>query len=435
MTVIGGSPESLRTSARLLSSRSGDLQSAAQAVRQHTEQAISSWQGTAALRFAAQSRQAAGALASTGERLDQLATATNVYAGQLDSSQQRVRTLSGQRDEARTELAKARLRASAALTAGSSGSVGRDCGVADAERRVRVLGGQVEQVAAEQLAQARGLATALRSLDPRPLVPDWMHDAIVDGTVVAKTTKAVTKAWLFVSFTRHVRLARQALRLGDLATYQSRVQAAAQAVELVMWGKPGRWTRVLPGPVERTVRLGGRFFLPGTVAVGVHDAVTGGGYQGWRAGVTRVLGGTAALGAGTLLLGAAGLPLVTLAAPAALAVLTAYTAWTAGNFAWDHRAQIARFGRQVWRGGVAMWRAQQRIEGRAAMALAKTTVRVRQATKAGITRARRAAQRVQGRVTPVLARAQDALRKKVGPIRVPIQLPLIPVRIPLPFGW
>lgn len=99
--------------------------------------------------------------------------------------------------------------------------------------------------------------------------------------------------------------------------------------------------RLLGPQLTGVMRVAGKAFLPLTVATGLADVWTGGGYEGARGWATRGFGLAGAAGAGTLLLAGASLGPVGLAV-AGGAVL-AYGAWSVGNLIWDNREAIGDF--------------------------------------------------------------------------------------------
>jgi hypothetical protein len=126
----------------------------------------------------------------------------------------------------------------------------------------------------------------------------------------------------------------------DYQTFLKNMGAADDAIAEFMKGKAnGGFARFLVG--AKQAKLLGKVFLPLTVVTGAMDAITGGGYDGARGWATRGFGLAGAGGAATLLLAGSALGPVGLAV-AGGAVL-AYGAWSAGNYLWDHREQIAEF--------------------------------------------------------------------------------------------
>jgi hypothetical protein len=86
------------------------------------------------------------------------------------------------------------------------------------------------------------------------------------------------------------------------------------------------------------LKVAGRASMPLTVASGLEDVVSGGGYNGARGWATRGFGAA----------GAAGAVMVMTAAPALVVVggtaVIAYGAWTAGNYVVDHWDQVSDAG-------------------------------------------------------------------------------------------
>lgn len=94
----------------------------------------------------------------------------------------------------------------------------------------------------------------------------------------------------------------------------------------------------------RIARGVGWIFLPLTIITGVIDLVTGGGDSGVRGWTNRLLGLAGASGASVLLVTRLRW---TVAGPAALslagAAVLAFSVWSLGTMAWDHRARIGTF--------------------------------------------------------------------------------------------
>jgi hypothetical protein len=129
----------------------------------------------------------------------------------------------------------------------------------------------------------------------------------------------------------------------DYATFLRNMGAADDAIAEFMKGKAnGGFARFLVG--AKQAKLLGKVFLPLTVVTGGLDAVTGGGYDGARGWATRGFGAAGAVGAGALLASSAGLiALGPVGLGIAGAAVLGYGAWSAGNYLWDHREQIAEF--------------------------------------------------------------------------------------------
>jgi uncharacterized protein YukE len=143
--------------------------------------------------------------------------------------------------------------------------------------------------------------------------------------------------------------------ISDYATFLRNMGAADDAIAEFMKGKAnGGFARFLVG--AKQAKLLGKVFLPLTVVTGAMDAITGGGYDGARGWATRGFGAAGAVGAGALLASSAGLiALGPVGLGIAGAAVLGYGAWSAGNYLWDHRQQIADFTKDAvnWVGDTA----------------------------------------------------------------------------------
>ncbi|MFF1528007.1 hypothetical protein [Cellulomonas sp. NPDC058312] len=102
--------------------------------------------------------------------------------------------------------------------------------------------------------------------------------------------------------------------------------------------------RILGPGAANAMRVAGKAFLPLTVATGLVDAVTGGGYDGARGWATRGFGLAGAAGAGTLIaVGTGALALGPVGLAVAGGAVLAYGAWSLGNLVWDNREAIGDF--------------------------------------------------------------------------------------------
>ncbi|GGK62340.1 hypothetical protein GCM10011509_08440 [Ornithinimicrobium pekingense] len=117
---------------------------------------------------------------------------------------------------------------------------------------------------------------------------------------------------------------------------------------------PPRWISRIPGGAT----VAGRAVPVVAMLDAGGSVLTAGGYDGWRAGVTRGVAGVAVVGLvavvaapGSVVVGAAG-----------LGAAAVYQAWMTGNWMYDNRGRIAgtaargwagatRVGRQAWAGG------------------------------------------------------------------------------------
>lgn len=333
MTAVTGDPQVLRTSASALSARSSELRRAAESVRSQSRVAGSGWQGTAAVRFAAASGQAHRALAATGERLSRVARATDRYADELDSAQGRARGLQRRHDLAERDLTT-RTRAAASASRGPGSPDPRD--LESAAELVRGLATALGGVAAEQAAAARRFRSVLEESGPGPDVLGWRSGAFAAARATSKTIKLVRQVRSVVSFLKHLNLARSALKSGDLLLRSRALEDAVGLVRKMVHGPFSRFAGPARG-LSVTARFLAKLSPAATVYRGVTDAITGGGYTGWRGNTTRVLGGLAAAAAVVGSTPAVAFPPVAIGVAAAL---LCYNAWKAGNWIYDNRAQL-----------------------------------------------------------------------------------------------
>jgi hypothetical protein len=130
----------------------------------------------------------------------------------------------------------------------------------------------------------------------------------------------------------------------DYETFLRDLGASDDALKAFMTGaENGGFARFLIG--ARAAKLAGKVFLPLTVATGLYDGVTGGGYDGARGWATRGFGLAGAAGGGALLASSAGLiALGPVGVGIAGAAVLGYGAWSLGNYVYDHWDDITEFG-------------------------------------------------------------------------------------------
>jgi uncharacterized protein YukE len=169
--------------------------------------------------------------------------------------------------------------------------------------------------------------------------------------VIKGVMKSATKSKAFLDF-----LKASTAPVTHYAAMVENFKKADAAMEIFKNGKPvnPNIARLVGPQATGALRIAGKAFLPLTLATGLVDVATGGGYEGARGWATRGFGLAGVGGAGALLAaGALGLGPVGLAV-AGGAVL-AYGAWSLGNLVWDNREAIGDFlgsaGKTVWNAG------------------------------------------------------------------------------------
>lgn len=127
-------------------------------------------------------------------------------------------------------------------------------------------------------------------------------------------------------------------------------RAGAQALQEFQFGRAGGLLSRIPG-LGAISNVAGKAFLPLTVATGLYDTWTGGGYDGARGVATRVAGAAGAVGAGALIASSAGLiALGPVGLGIAGAAVIGYGVWSLGNYVYDHWGEISDFA-----GNAASW--------------------------------------------------------------------------------
>lgn len=363
----------------------------------------------------------------------------------------------------------------------------------DAGAQVRSWTRQVEDRAAE--------LTALRALPPPPeplLEQAWRRrmqevEAELERTrqlirraeesfdlVRQETARVLARAWEVVAEIDELRrIVMKTLKARQIVPWVA-VHTALTSRLLVALGRQ-RWARdavVRAIALDRSLRLrerlaqlwagirsGGRHagkvrFTPGPLGMmaawgfATRDVWSGGGYDGWRGGLTHVLAAGAVIG-GPVAIAGLFFPPAVVAAPVGVALIGIYQAWMLGNAVYDGFPTLVRYARLVVRHAPAVRsavyssavRAAHRARARAGEALRDLRTRtVRGATGLGrrITDgAGRAVDRVEDvrdRVGRLVDRLPDTgpLRDRLRELGDPIRLPVVPLgptlRAPVELG-
>lgn len=236
------------------------------------------------------------------------------------------------------------------------------------------------------------------------------------------------------------------VRTTDMVIWLARARwaAQAQAREAALHRATLRLQQLwlqLRSPREARRRFGRTPLVPGPVGwvsawlTAWSDARHGGGYDGWRGGLTRVLARGALVGGPMALAGLH--PALAPAAPVGLGLISLYQTWMLGNEVWDGLPTVARYAR------TAVRRAPFPVEvGRAVVGRARdrATARLRQLRAAAAGSALLAGERVRDVVEEVLDRSTGTvhLRDRMHQVGVPIRLPAVPLgpvlRAPVDLG-
>jgi hypothetical protein len=298
------------------------------------------------------------------ESIDPATDALTAYANRVEEIAEEAAVIRQRQDAASTLLRS--LRRAPETTTAAARTRWRDA-CDDASDAVRAGDRQLQDLADQRRAadtRLRGQIDPVRAVDwdlagvvsvPAPVRGAGPSVGVPDGALrLAQAGKDT------VQLGAKARAYRQFVRSG-FAPVAGRPRAAlregakaAAALRRFCFG--GEGSGVLARMRVPGAAVVGRVFLPVTIYSGVSDALTGGGYDGARAGATRVLGAAGAIGAGALvtshLFVAAGA--ASLLGPVGFAVagaaVLAYGAWSLGNLVWDHREAIGDFLGSAWSG-------------------------------------------------------------------------------------
>ncbi len=337
MTALAISAADLRWAAAVLTAQADRGDTLASQVGALTP-APEHWSGLAALQ-AGHAREAwALSVGVVLDPLDEVASWVSSFAEEVDAAQDSIRTWVERRLSWAAETTRLEVLLATADDLSRPALLRRRDELAALTRRAE---SEIEATEARLRESAAALAERLDGLwsPAASTVLREVHQ--LRGAVVQAGRAAVT---VFAS--GHVlRLAVHYARSADLAVRAALVDDARLAAQWVLTG-------------ARAGRAVSRFAVVKTPLVvwltAVPDVVTGGGYGGRRGMTTRVLAGAA-------LPASVGVfvphPLVI---GASLAVLGAYSLWSAGNILYDHRGVPARVGSELHRAGRA---GAQRLAG------------------------------------------------------------------------
>ena len=357
-SVLGCDPDELDASAAGLRRVAVELEASAAEV---AGAAVLAWTGLAALEHTARRRETAGAVDRLRAPLLQAADALSQVAAAAREQGDVVRRHARLRDE--VELERSRLR--------WLGPPAEPAAAAHWAERLTELEAELSEhrqlvEAAEavfELVQRRE-AWLLEELCAN--APQLVRDLVLTGLTTWRARQGwhqAVGAYSLADSSR--RLARVSGRAAERtrAVVQARIGRHAQRLGMQPGGLAGR----IPG----VAAVAGRAVPVVALADAARGAVTGGGYDGWRGGVTRGLGVIGVMGAGTALV--TGGLIAVAAAPAAAAIgmsaAAVYQLWVTGNWLYDHREQIGRLAGRAWSGvrtlGGKAWSGGRRLLGRA----------------------------------------------------------------------
>lgn len=356
--VLDAVPEELRSAARMLRGIGAEASGLTQRVGAQGV-AGAGWTGLAALEQQARTESLHALLGLTARPGEEAAHLLERAALEIEDTAGRVRQLGLRLDEA--VLLRGRLRA-AGPPADPLELESWRLRLEEVEDQIASTRALVQQAHEDFDAMQRRLASGLSETWDRASTA--IGQAVTLGTLAMKAFGVKKQALFARAAVPGLLAVLQARRAGSqeaIRAARAIAEARRASVEQISM-KPG-----FAGPVleqaaklprvpaaEESLKFIRKGFAGWTVVDGLRSAADGGGYEGWRGGVTRVLGGAAAAGAPASFVP---VPPVALAGTVSVA---AYSVWMAGNWAYDNRREIAQAaraaGRLVRSGGDAVLR-------------------------------------------------------------------------------
>ncbi|AXH94906.1 hypothetical protein [Ornithinimicrobium avium] len=335
-SVLACDPEELEATARTLRQLAAELDTVAAEVASAT---VQDWSGLAAIEQGARRGEAGDLLRSFTPQVEDVAAAISRVAVAAREEGALVRHHARLGEDAALERARllalgaptdpvAAVRWEARLEELGSSQRWHESLVAQAQERFD----QVQQAVAVVLDRIRAAT------------PEHLRDLAL---LVATTDQAVNLAKdgraLTASATTGYRLRRVRGRSAERTLHQMQQRIERNVARLRL--SPPGWVSKIPGVGTALGAVGKA--VPVLVVLDAGKGVLdGGGYRGWRGGVTRVLAVGAVVGTGVAVL---------VAAPAAAAVglgaAATYQAWTIGNAVYDNRREIGQALARTWRRG------------------------------------------------------------------------------------
>lgn len=346
-TVLATDPDELRAAARMLRELGSEGSALAERLRRGAaHEATVVWTGLAALEQQARA-EAVGRVASlVSGPAEEVAAVLERTAGVADDAAGRVRSWTRVLEDA--ETVGRRLRAAGPPPDPLGLAAWRDR-LAEVEAEVQRAGALVREAEEDFDRLQRAAAEKVRGAWDE--VSATLGHLTTLGSLGQQANGARSKVSLARIAAPGLLAFLLARRRGGAGALRGARRLAAARLERVreVRGRAGlqdrvlRWASRVPGVPRIPTKLVRRGLVVGTVVDGARSAVDGGGYDGWRGNVTRVLGGAAAVGAPASFVP---FPPVALAGTVSVG---AYTTWTAGNWVYDNRSRIVDAGRATWR--------------------------------------------------------------------------------------
>ncbi|MCB1254372.1 MAG: hypothetical protein KDB39_14265 [Austwickia sp.] len=417
MKAVLGSPELIRGGATRLAEVSDQLSRSATTLGLAPGATAGGWAGPAAVAFDGAAEGAATACRSSAERLAEIAEASRRYADRLQATQEELATLARREAELGAQELALRVKAAAVRPAQQVAALVPG---ADLDLGGRAAAAQIEEMGAQRARVSAAAQEAARRHDldkaafeaaltaPPPVTSGWpiVGIATPDGATLSelkKRKKVVAQARATTNAFRARATIERIERLPELPDRATAKELAAAKKSLDSAAKTFTGEKAAPltrGGVAQSTALVkgalGRINLAMTAKEGVLDAWNGDpDHPGFRDVTTRVAGAGGAIGAGMLLVSATN--------PVGMTLVTAYGAYKAGTWIYDHREDIKRVATQAW----------QRVAPAVEAAKEAVTERVEAAKEAVTERVETAQEAVSG----ALSEAGNAAREKANEVR------------------
>lgn len=414
--VLSTSPEQLRRAARMLRTVSTELEGVGARVQQ-TDLLGHAWTGLAALEHQARTGALRSLVTLTAAPGIEVARALERCAEVAEDAGARTRAGLRRLEQGLAELGS--LRALGPPPEPLLEQAWRRR-VADVEQEVELAGRAVAQAEeAFDLAQQQAagvLGRAWSVVEEAPAVRELADDLRRAVTGIPRHVAHVVRTTDMV-----ISLAR--------ARWAAEARARAQALHRATLRLQQLWLQ-LRSPGEARRRFGRARLVPGPVGwvsawlAAWSDERDGGGYEGWRGGLTRVLARGALVGGPLAVLGLH--PALAPAAPVGLGLISVYQTWMLGNAVWDSLPAVVRYARLAVRHAPVALEAGRAVVGRARE---RATARLRELRAAGARRAAEVGGRVRGVADAVVRRlpGTGSVRDRIRQVGVPVRLPAVPL--------
>lgn len=388
--VLACDPDALEEVAAGLRRLAAELEATAMTV---AEPGPAGWSGLAAIEQARCRASTGAAVGRTREPVGRAAACLDLLAG--TAREQAVVVRRHQRLAEEVDLARARLAASGALS--------------DADALVRAA--RLRELEEESRWHRRAVAAAVEAFqEVRRWVTRLLEElraslselALNLAVVVGAVSRVTRSAGQVLAVEAIADAGRRLRRVGDQEAPRTRHQMDERLKKNVARFRSPKPSETLPVgkmPFGAAVRHFGRLVPVVALADAGYTLWTGGGYDGWRGGVTRGLAAAGVVGVGLVVF----LPITAPAAVVGAGAMAVYGAWMTGNWIYDNRHRLGRLASRGWSGarrvGGRAWTGTRDAAGRAWTGGTDLARRARDRVGSGLSRLRDRVRRDRGRPT------------------------------------